>query len=55
MDGVSDFLPQGTEHLAVCDSTVGEQGNHLPKEQGRVCTLPCLREGSVTIHGGAPI
>ncbi|KRX19519.1 hypothetical protein T07_3800 [Trichinella nelsoni] len=25
----------------------------LPKEQGRVCTLPCLREGSFTLQDGA--
>ncbi|KRY98841.1 hypothetical protein T4B_11851, partial [Trichinella pseudospiralis] len=25
----------------------------LPKEQGRVCILPCLREGSFTLLGGA--
>ncbi|KRX15411.1 hypothetical protein T07_7116 [Trichinella nelsoni] len=55
MDGLSDFLPHGTEHLVICYSGVGEQMNHLPKEQGRVCTLPCLREGSVTIQDGAPI
>ncbi|KRZ03731.1 hypothetical protein T4C_10608, partial [Trichinella pseudospiralis] len=25
----------------------------LPKEQGRACILPCLREGSFTLLGGA--
>ncbi|KRY97524.1 hypothetical protein T4B_6345, partial [Trichinella pseudospiralis] len=42
-----------TESLGFPRSRVGKRAIHLPKEQGRVCTLPCLREGSFTLLGGA--
>ncbi|KRZ37832.1 hypothetical protein T4C_5141 [Trichinella pseudospiralis] len=41
------------ESLGFPRSRVGKRALHLPKEQGRVCTLPCLREGSFTLQGGA--
>ncbi|KRY75847.1 hypothetical protein T4A_2113, partial [Trichinella pseudospiralis] len=41
------------ESLGFPRSRVGKRALHLPKEQGRVCILPCLREGSFTLLGGA--
>ncbi|KRY18135.1 hypothetical protein T12_4578, partial [Trichinella patagoniensis] len=41
------------ESLGFPRSREGERALCLPKEQGRVCTLPCLREGSFTLQDGA--
>ncbi|KRX25267.1 hypothetical protein T07_4601, partial [Trichinella nelsoni] len=41
------------ESLGFPCSREGERALCLPKEQGRVCTLPCLREGSFTLQDGA--
>ncbi|KRY87797.1 hypothetical protein T4D_15797 [Trichinella pseudospiralis] len=41
------------ESLCFPGSRVGKRALYLPKEQGRVCILPCLREGSFTLLGGA--
>ncbi|KRZ36393.1 Ubiquitin-like-specific protease ESD4 [Trichinella pseudospiralis] len=41
------------ESLGFPRSRVGKRALHLPKEQGRACILPCLREGSFTLLGGA--
>ncbi|KRX60005.1 hypothetical protein T09_8433 [Trichinella sp. T9] len=41
------------ESLGFPRSREEERALCLPKEQGRVCTLPCLREGSFTLQDGA--
>ncbi|KRX25172.1 hypothetical protein T07_15130 [Trichinella nelsoni] len=41
------------ESLGFPRSREGERALCLPKEQGRVYTLPCLREGSFTLQDGA--
>ncbi|KRX16964.1 hypothetical protein T07_8893 [Trichinella nelsoni] len=41
------------ESLGFPRSMEGERALCLPKEQGRVCTHPCLREGSFTLQNGA--
>ncbi|KRY43875.1 hypothetical protein T03_6014, partial [Trichinella britovi] len=41
------------ESLGFPRSREGERALRLLKEQGRVCTLPCLREGSFTLQDGA--
>ncbi|KRY55901.1 hypothetical protein T03_17084 [Trichinella britovi] len=41
------------ESLGFPRSREEERALCLPKEQGRVCTLPCLREWSFTLQDGA--
>ncbi|KRY37869.1 hypothetical protein T01_463 [Trichinella spiralis] len=41
------------ESLGFPRSRKEERALRLLKEQGRVCTLPCLREGSFTLQDGA--
>ncbi|KRX45240.1 hypothetical protein T05_11127 [Trichinella murrelli] len=50
---ITDKKVANAESLGFPRSREGERALCLPKEQGRVCTLPCLREGSFTLQDGA--